>query len=57
MPSSSRATTAFGVAEQWTGRVEATLISHLKAWGEWSEETAVQDTILNGLVGNDDDEW
>ena len=24
----------YGVSEQWTGRVEATIISHLKSWGE-----------------------
>ena len=27
-----------GVSEQWTGRVEATIIDHLKAWGEWTEQ-------------------
>ena len=27
--------TKHGVSEQWTGRVEATIIGHLKAWGEW----------------------
>ena len=26
--------TKYGVSEQWTGRVETTIISHLKAWGE-----------------------
>ena len=26
--------TKFGVSEQWTGRVEATIIGHMKAWGE-----------------------
>lgn len=26
-----------GVSDQWTGRVEATIINHLKAWGEWEE--------------------
>jgi serine/threonine-protein kinase HipA len=29
----------YGVGEQWTGSVEATIIDHLKAWGEWEEET------------------
>ena len=28
----------YGVSEQWTGRVEATIISHLKAWDEWQED-------------------
>lgn len=27
--------TKYGVSEQWTGRVEATIIGHMKAWGEW----------------------
>ena len=30
--------TKYGVPEQWTGRVEATIISHLKAWDEWQED-------------------
>ena len=25
----------YGVSEQWTGRVETTIIGHLKAWGEY----------------------
>jgi serine/threonine-protein kinase HipA len=27
-----------GVSDEWTGRVETTIIDHLKAWGEWNEE-------------------
>lgn len=30
--------TRYGVSEQWKGRVEATIIDHLKSWGEWDEE-------------------
>ena len=30
--------TKYGVSEQWTGRVETTIIGHLKAWGEWTEQ-------------------
>ena len=30
--------TKYGVSEQWTGRVEATIIGHLKAWGEWGDD-------------------
>ena len=30
--------TKHGVSEEWTGRVETTIINHLKAWGEWQEE-------------------
>ena len=29
--------TKYRVSEQWTGRVEATIIDHLKAWGQWEE--------------------
>ena len=29
--------TKYGVAEEWTGRVEATIVGHLKSWGEWDE--------------------
>ncbi len=38
-----------GVSEQWTGRVEATIISHLKSWGEWKEQAA-SSTETNGHV-------
>ena len=40
--------TKYGVSEQWMGRVEATIISHLKAWGEWNEDTAIPAQIING---------
>ena len=40
--------TKYGVSEQWTGRVEATIIDHLKAWGEWEENTATPEQIING---------
>ena len=26
--------TKYGVSDEWTGRVETTIIGHLKAWGE-----------------------
>ena len=29
-----------GVSESWIGRVESTIVEHLKAWGEWEYETA-----------------
>ena len=45
--------TKYGVSEQWTGRVEATIISHLKAWGEWKQDAAMPDQTINGhLVSN-----
>lgn len=30
--------TKYGVSDEWTGRVETTIIDHLKAWGEWKED-------------------
>ena len=30
--------TKHGVSDEWTGRVETTIIDHLKAWGEWKED-------------------
>ena len=33
------AATKYGVSEQWIGRVETTIASHLKAWGMWEEGT------------------
>ena len=43
----------YGVAEQWTGRVEATIVNHLKSWGEF-EETArpISGLVINGHVIN-----
>ena len=38
----------YGVVEQWTGRVETTIISHLKSWGEWQEETVMPEQSING---------
>jgi serine/threonine-protein kinase HipA len=37
----------YGVSEQWAGRVEVTIIDHLKAWGEW-EETDISSEVING---------
>ena len=30
--------TKYGVSDEWTGRVETTIIGHLKAWGEWEDD-------------------
>jgi serine/threonine-protein kinase HipA len=30
--------TKYGVSDEWTGRVETTIVDHLKAWGEWEED-------------------
>lgn len=43
----------YGVSEQWTGRVETTIIDHLKEWGEWQEDVAMPEQTINGhLVSN-----
>ena len=45
--------TKYDVSEQWTGRVETTIIDHLKAWGEWQEDAVVPELTINGhLVSN-----
>ena len=38
----------YGVSEQWTGRVEATIIDHLKSWGAWEENATTPEQIING---------
>ena len=43
-------TTKYGVSEQWTGRVETTIIDHLKAWGEWEETLAPSEQVINGYT-------
>ena len=30
--------TKYGVSEQWIGRVETTIVSHLREWGEWDKK-------------------
>ena len=37
-----------GVKDEWIGRVEATIIDHLKAWGEWKDEEVSSYLIVNG---------
>lgn len=43
--------TKYGVSEQWTGRVEPTIINHLKSWGEWQEEVNASELTINGHIG------
>ena len=38
----------YGVSNEWTGRVESTIIDHLKAWGEWKESDQAPDFTING---------
>ena len=40
--------TKYGVSEEWTGRVENTIINHLKAWGEREEPSVPSEQIING---------
>ena len=42
----------YGVSEQWTGRVETTIIGHLKAWGEWEEDAIPSHTIKGHRVSD-----
>ena len=45
--------TKYGVAEQWIGRIEATIVDHLKSWGECEEETSTPDFIIgNHVISN-----
>ena len=37
-----------GVSEQWIGRVETTIVNHMKDWGEWDEGEQRSDFIING---------
>lgn len=37
-----------GVSDPWIGRVESTIVEHLKAWGEWERETADVTIKING---------
>ncbi|MBQ1697169.1 MAG: type II toxin-antitoxin system HipA family toxin [Bacteroidales bacterium] len=41
--------TQYSVSPEWIGRVEATITSHLKAWGEWHEDiSAPTSYTING---------
>ena len=40
--------TEYGVSESWIGRVESTIVEHLKAWGEWEHEGADVAIDING---------
>ena len=42
----------YGVSEQWTGRVETAILTHLKAWGEWEESKSSELTIKGHSVSN-----
>lgn len=38
----------YGVTIEWIGRVETTIINHLKTWGEWEEEKQPSVLKVNG---------
>lgn len=42
----------YGVSEQWIGRVETTIIEHLKSWGEWEEQAIVSVIEIKGHAVN-----
>ena len=39
-----------GVSESWIGRVESTIVEHLKAWGEWEHEAVDVAIDINGHI-------
>lgn len=41
--------TKYGVDEQWIGRVESTIVEHLRSWGE-VEESGVTEFEINGHI-------
>jgi len=38
----------YAVKPEWIGRIETTIIGHLKAWGEWSDAADVPEQTING---------
>ena len=38
----------YGVKDEWIGRIETTLVDHLKAWGEWDHSVDVPKQTING---------
>lgn len=40
----------YGVAEEWIGRVETTIIGHLKEWGEWKKQATSSVWEVNGHI-------
>ena len=37
-----------GVKDEWIGRVETTIIGHLKSWGQWEEKYKTSGMTVNG---------
>ena len=40
----------YGVKEEWIGRVETTIVKHLKDWGEWDNIQPASPTLINGHI-------
>lgn len=40
----------YSVNEEWTGRVEATILKHLRDWGEWDSDRPSSPTVINGHI-------
>lgn len=39
-----------GVRDEWIGRVEATIIGHLKSWGEWEDDVQASNLTVDDHV-------
>ena len=40
----------YGVEEEWIGRVETTIIKHLRDWGEWESQPSSSAIVINGHI-------
>ena len=40
----------YGVEEEWIGRVETTIIKHLRDWGEWESQPSLSAIVINGHI-------
>ena len=39
-----------GVRDEWIGRIETTIIDHLKAWGLWEDDSQTQNLTVDGHI-------
>ncbi len=40
----------YGVEKEWIGRVETTIIKHLRDWGEWDSQPSSSTIVINGHI-------
>lgn len=40
----------YGVEKEWIGRVETTIIKHLRDWGEWDSQLSSSAIVINGHI-------